>query len=295
MIHLENEKSYADIDPLNGARVVQFGIFSNQDKKSKEHRLLWDKMQKEDSGWCHGGIPILFPFAGRVWSSNKQGYYFLNGTEFPMPIHGFVHHKPWEIVEQKSSSIEMVFSSSNETRKLYPWEFELRVHWKLKETSLLYYFSIKNKGCLYPSWIKKEMPFAMGLHPYFQVNSLKEKDLQLLCQPGKQYAVTKEGRVGSLGKWDPSCSVSKKPSLILQDFHEPYVDMKLNHHPNIRVRIEMENCEQTIILWSGAKDYLCVEPWMGLPDALQNPKGLVWVKENEQQTWSGSFCGEVKF
>src|SRR6188768_93484 len=56
-----------------------------------------------------GGIPLLFPFPGRIagasYEFNGRRYQLEPGDAFGNAIHGFVFNRPWRIVEQTTSRV----------------------------------------------------------------------------------------------------------------------------------------------------------------------------------------------
>src|SRR5688500_248798 len=54
----------------------------------------------------HSGIPILFPFPGRISGTSfdfrGRSYPLEAGDAFGNAIHGFVLNRPWQVVEQSS-------------------------------------------------------------------------------------------------------------------------------------------------------------------------------------------------
>ena len=54
------------------------------------------------------GVPLLFPFPGRIagarYSFGGREYQLEPGDNFGNAIHGFVHKRPWRVVEQSAWS-----------------------------------------------------------------------------------------------------------------------------------------------------------------------------------------------
>src|SRR5262245_30988096 len=62
------------------------------------------------------GIPILFPFAGRIAGShlNYRGHAYPLGSDDGLgnAIHGFVLHRPWRVVEHGANHVTGEFHAS---------------------------------------------------------------------------------------------------------------------------------------------------------------------------------------
>ena len=80
--------------------------------------LLWaeqgfEEGTKRASG---SGIPLLFPFPGRIAGTSL----LWDGKQYPLEagdglgnaIHGFVHERPWRIIEQEQSRVVAQFQAS---------------------------------------------------------------------------------------------------------------------------------------------------------------------------------------
>jgi len=81
----------------------------------------------------HSGIPILFPFPGRIRDSayefgGKRYTLTASGMNSGNAIHGFVMNRPWEVVDQNASRVVARFHASKVEPKIleeWPADFEL--------------------------------------------------------------------------------------------------------------------------------------------------------------------------
>jgi aldose 1-epimerase len=115
------------------------------------------------------GIPILFPFPGRIPGNTFRW----EGTPYELPdldplgnaIHGFVMRRPWRVVEQTDSHVTGEFHAWRDDptlRDRWPADSIVRATYTLKNNSLEGIYRIENPG-------KTPLPFGFGLHPYFRV------------------------------------------------------------------------------------------------------------------------------
>ncbi len=133
--------------------------------------LLWaeegfETGEKRPSG---SGTPILFPFPGRL-----PGMSFpWDGKSYPLEsdgsrgngIHGFVHNRPWRVVEQSESRVVGQFQASVDAPELlerWPADFRIQAAYEVSGQSLLCELTIDN-----PS--EKSLPCGLGTHPYFRL------------------------------------------------------------------------------------------------------------------------------
>jgi aldose 1-epimerase len=116
-----------------------------------------------------GGIPLLFPFAGRIpgttftWEGKQ--YPLEPGDAFGNAIHGFALSRPWRVIERSGRRVVGQFHAWRDDPTLkarWPADFRLTATYTLAGTSLRGEYLIENP-CDTP------LPCGLGTHPYFRV------------------------------------------------------------------------------------------------------------------------------
>ncbi len=115
---------------------------------------LW---QADPTYWGRSA-PILFPIVGRL----KDDEYVVDGVTYSLPQHGFARDSVFEIVENGDGRVVLELKSNAETRKVYPYDFGLRVAYRLSENRLEITYSVTNSGT-------GPMNFSIGSHPAFNI------------------------------------------------------------------------------------------------------------------------------
>ena len=117
----------------------------------------------------HSGIPLLFPFPGRLRGShlNYHGQTYPLGSDDGLgnAIHGFVLNRPWRIVEHLPARAVGEFQASVDEPGLlrrWPADFRLVVSYEVSGSSLVCQIKVHNPG-------DSALPFALGAHPYFRL------------------------------------------------------------------------------------------------------------------------------
>ncbi|HET6883706.1 MAG TPA: aldose 1-epimerase [Pirellulales bacterium] len=117
----------------------------------------------------HSGIPILFPFPGRLRGSHLayEGHTYPLGSDDGRgnAIHGFVLNRPWRIVEMLPQRVTGEFHAAVDEPglvKRWPADFRLVVSYELKGNALTCEIDVQNPGA-------SRLPFGLGLHPYFRL------------------------------------------------------------------------------------------------------------------------------
>lgn len=257
----ESTMSWIKVCAERGAIITSFGV-------NGKELLYLDKESFYDSNAnIRGGIPILFPICGQL----KDGEYNLNGKIYFMKNHGFARISTWEIIEtniENQALIRLKLKSNEETKKTFPFDFELIFTYILKNGEL----TIKQE---YKNISAEPMPIYAGFHPYFKA---KSKNL-IYETDATQYLDYNDMEVKS---YEGAIDLNKMvESAAFIDFHRNNISFK-QEELDKKIKLEYGKEFKYIVLWSVEdKDFVCVEPWMALSGALNTGEGIVSVKSRE--------------
>lgn len=101
--------------------------------------------------------PTLFPITGRFLSDT----YYVGDRDYKMTAAGFAQNSIFDIAEQGSDFVIFKLTDNDRTRVVYPFSFELKVEYRLLDTSVNVAYSVTNKG-------KYPMPFVLGCHTAYK-------------------------------------------------------------------------------------------------------------------------------
>ena len=151
------------------------GVITNWVSDDKEILYFDEKRFMDKTKSIRGGIPILFPICGNLnTSSSVFGKDYLQLMQ-----HGFARDLNWQYhLNDSQKSLCLFLNESKETKKYYPFDFELRMEVTLKINCLKFQITIQNRS-------DTAMPINFGLHPYFNVSDFKNLDFidnPLNCQ-----------------------------------------------------------------------------------------------------------------
>ena len=133
--------------------------------------VLWsepgfEQGNKRASG---SGIPLLFPFPGRVQGSamrwDNRDYPLEPGDGRGNAIHGFVHERPWRVIAQEASRAVAEFQASTDDPQLlarWPADFRITATYEVRGTRLSANYLLENPD-------DRALPCGFGTHPYFCV------------------------------------------------------------------------------------------------------------------------------
>lgn len=259
MLHtIENEMLICTIES-NGAE-----IRSLKNKVTGEE-YIW---QINKSIWGSSS-PVLFPVIGKI----KEEKVIFNGKEYAMPKHGIVRNNNMLSFEQHgASSCAFILTSSAETLKQYPFRFSFSVEFSLIEKRLIMIYKVENRDSV-------PMSFACGGHTAYACplnENIKLSDYVIEFPTQLDLKVSKIGVSGLLshhkhdieshdGILPLSDTLFNEDALIFSDIECDWIRLrKKNDKKGIVVRF---TGYPHLALWSKpSADYVCIEPWLGLPD-----------------------------
>ncbi len=113
--------------------------------------------QGDPAVWS-GHSPILFPITGRLLSDS----YLYNGERYFLPKHGFARKSSFAIYSEDDDHATFTLSATEETKRVYPFDFLLTVDYRLSGKTLTVTNTVRNTG-------NGEMYFSFGAHPAFNI------------------------------------------------------------------------------------------------------------------------------
>lgn len=106
-----------------------------------------------------GGIPILFPICGNL----PENSYTYNGKQYTLKQHGFARDLPWQVIDQVTQNaaiFTLTLNSNDQTRAVYPFDFQVSFSYKIQGNTL----EIQQQ---YTNLSLEAMPFSFGFHHTF--------------------------------------------------------------------------------------------------------------------------------
>ena len=293
-ILLSSAGAQATILPQRGALISSLRL------GGQNHDVFWlpQGFDATASSWPGGGLPFLFPFAGRVWHQGELYRYKVGQRVYHMPLHGFSWATTWSVVEIHRDHATLELCDDENSQGIFPFKFLVRMNVALHPTALKMNVQITHKGPLADA---PTMPVAIGWHPYL---SLSAGSHQLAVPARVIHPVTAQGGAGkplaaqnTLGPGPWSLPHEQLKSLIFSELERPEAQFTLsggsqnpkdpNHRPTITISAGHPNTMRHIVTWTNEPDsFHCVEPWMSLPDAVATPTGCQWLRAGESmEAW----------
>lgn len=236
-------------------------------KSADGYEYLWQNPGK----FWNRHAPILFPVCGRL----KNQKYTYRGEEYDMALHGFVKDSIFAVATKEGGHITMTFSSNAESKKIYPFDFNVVADYELKGDKIIFTFKVTNTG-------SEPLPYMFGWHPGFNlpsgdgldindyklelgyVNELNWYPLQngpFACPESKKYPLKDNSYTLNEDE------IYKNDTMIFTG-HENKLKMRAEGHPYELDFAWSENLPY-LCIWKdefNEAKFICLEPWSALPN-----------------------------
>ena len=266
IISISNGSLTASIDTM-GAQLMSL--------RKGESEYLW----QGDSNWWPRRAPILFPIVGVLKDSKAES---AEGT-ITLARHGLARLNQFEVVEQSASSVTLKLQSTEETRKSYPYDFELKLIFSVAGDTLTQTYKVTNPANVV-------LPFTLGAHPAFNIpipgveaNSLDQYHL-LFTRSWTSYgpSITDEGLCDYATpqrlivdsdtlplSWE---LIDREKTITLEDVPDKRIMLTANAEASSKahgIQMEFEGFDY-LGIWSAAPGcpFIALEPWCGIADTV---------------------------
>ncbi|MGL4736472.1 MAG: aldose 1-epimerase family protein [Cellulosilyticaceae bacterium] len=220
--------------------------------------------------------PILFPIVGKVLDNT----YTVRNVPYQLPQHGFARDLNFTVHAQEDSHIVFKLESTEETKKVYPFDFILYVRYTLVENRLDISYHVENTD-------HQTLGFKIGAHPgfvcpLFEGEALTDyylefehpEDAKLMPLTPEGYFTHEEDRF--TGKTMPlSKELFANDALVLADFKSDWVAI-CSHKHDTRVKVSFPKFP-FLGIWAPATGapFVCIEPWFGHADYIDERQELM--------------------
>ena len=266
IISISSNSLTASIDTM-GAQLMSL--------RKGESEYLW----QGDSNWWPRRAPILFPIVGVLKDSKAES---AEGT-ISLARHGLARLNQFEVVEQSTSSVTLQLKSTEETRKAYPYDFELKLIFSVAGDTLTQTYEVTNPANVV-------LPFTLGAHPAFNIPipgveaaSLDQYHL-LFTRSWTSYgpSITDEGLCDYTTpqklivnsdtlplSWE---LIDREKTITLEDVPDRRITLAANVEASSEahgIQMDFEGFDY-LGIWSAAPGcpFVALEPWCGIADTV---------------------------
>jgi galactose mutarotase-like enzyme len=284
MITIENAVISATINP-KGAELV-----------SLIHQVSQiDYMWSADPAFWGKSSPVLFPIIGSL----KEDTFIYQDKSYHLPRHGFARERVFTVENQTEDSVTFLLKSDVTSLTVFPFSFELRLHYTLDGSQLHVKYEVKNTG-------GAEMFFSVGGHPAFKVplvagTSYEDYYLEFNnTEDLLHWPLTKEGLIEATpekllvenGRIPLTKELFYQDALVFKHLQSDGVTLKSDKTSH-QLRFDFKGFPFLGIWAAKNADFVCIEPWCGIADSanhnqqLTEKEGINRLNTNEifERTW----------
>lgn len=251
------------------------------------NELIW---QGDGIHWSEHA-PNLFPFCGKVPSDR----YSWQGKSYPMPIHGFLSASQMTPVSANDRSLVLSLTDTPASRAVYPFSFALTLRYTLTDRSLICEATVQAGDT--------PLPFSFGAHPGFALSYNKEGFERASIVFDHFDSIHRVGLTENgffTGKFSDyplaggnTLPLTPAPALGCGLFLDLPAEMRALTlcAPTLPVDLRLEFADFPYLgLWHDGGDFLCLEPWQGLPAPdspecrLEDKPATLLLAEGEQKS-----------
>lgn len=210
-----------------------------------------------------GSAPLMFPVCGGL----KDDKYTLNGKEYTLGKHGYARKKLFEVESVTDNSAVFLHKSNDETKKAFPFDYELRVIYTLSGKTLKVDYSVKNLS-------DDTMYFNIGSHEgYYTPEGIEDYDV-IFPQNETLDSYVLYGNILSNQKlpiikdqnilplYDKYFTID---AVVFKDLKSKSAMLR-NRKTGKALRIDFPD-DNYFVLWHMPNaPYICLEPWNGIHD-----------------------------
>ncbi len=255
---------------------------------------LW----RGDAKFWGGQAPVLFPFVGRL----KNDTFIANNKEYSQKQHGFFRKSNTvEILEKTDNKVTFSIKSSEEIKKVYPYDFEFRTSYELIENNIKVTHEVFNQGT-------EDLYFSLGEHPAFNCSLVNPDESYENCSLEFEYAETDATwNLNSDGLLNNTTTEVLNETQTL-DLHKDSFSNDALIFKNLKSKkISLINKKEGKLITVSFKDfpflgiwskpnapYVCLEPWLGIADninssqKIEEKEGIISLAPNKNFTASYS-------
>lgn len=227
--------------------------------------------------------PVLFPIVGRLTANE----YRFNQRKYTLPQHGFARDNDFKCILQNDTELWFELKSSEETKRVFPFEFQLIIKYTLRKEAVTCEYEVAN-----PS--EQNIYFSIGAHPGFKVpiekhERFEDYKLKLGINSELETTVLEDGLLSEKkeklplqhGELELNSKLFDKDALVFEYSQIDHVKL-ISSKSGRGVELECKGWPYFGI-WSkkGCEEFVCLEPWHGITDTsnssgeLKTKKGII--------------------
>lgn len=233
--------------------------------------------------------PVLFPICGGL----KESQYTYEGIKYSLPKHGFAEDSEFSGNRISDTCAEFVLTSNEETLKVFPFEFRLKIVFELIENKLRVTNIVENTS-------EKPMYFSIGAHEGYSCPEGIEEYKIVFDEPETLDSFILDGDLlesNSVRIIENSRELPLKydffavDALVFKNINFNKATLTKKDGTQI-VSVEFDKAKYFLLWTKPDAKYICLEPWCGIQDIvgssfeLKEKEGLIALENNSCFTFT---------
>ncbi|CDN10093.1 hypothetical protein RintRC_0184 [Richelia intracellularis] len=251
----ETSTSQIEVVPERGGIITRWRVQDKEILYLDEQRFTNPELS------IRGGIPILFPICGNL----PDNTYTYQGKQYTLKQHGFARDLPWN-VDSSGTKFVVKLNSTEQTRAVYPFDFQLIFTYKIQGNALEIHQEYTNLS-------SEPMPFSAGFHPYLAIANKNKLELDIPAQ-AYQNQITKE-----IHPFDGTFDFNvDEIDVAFKEISSPSA-AATDRERQLKLTLDSDSIFSTLVFWTvKGKEYYCLEPWTAPRNAINTGEKLTILK-----------------
>ncbi len=261
-IEIKEGELSAKVAPNNGGMIAQLTLGGRP-------VLMFDEDAIEMTPMGALGASVMFPFPGKT----KDDAYTIDGRQYRMPMHGLVKNGTFAVKKQADNALTLWCDASASQRQAnYPFDYMLEIEYKIAGASLFSTALVTNRSAA-------PMPHYLGWHPYFRATD----KAALKFEHGMAYHYNHV--TGVDGPAPEEMELSRHWDHVLHSPKSREVTL-CNRPDGYKARYILDEAHKVLVVYTGAKDAVCLEPWCALPNSINNGRFVETVQPGQTKRYT---------
>ena len=240
-----------------------------------------ERLWQGDPAFWSSRAPIMFPVCGGL----REDAYYLDGTRYEMPKHGFARYAEWAV--ERAEADRAVFLLQ-EQHPGFPFRYELRAAYRLEGASLLVSYEVR-------SCDERIFWFSVGSHEAWATPGGLEKYTVVFEQPERLAVSQLDGNLILREPVVMAENAAELPlkteyfavdALVFPGLKSRSVTLKSSVSEK-KIRVDYAGMDVLMLWTKPGADYICIEPWCNAPDyvdadmQIAHKPGMICLKPGE--------------
>lgn len=245
-----------------------------------------------DAQYWAGQAPVCFPIVGVLADGKAKAF----GKPCEMKRHGVARINPFDIFEQHKNSVTFIQKSSENTKKQFPFDYELKIKYTIVGDTVTNEYIITNTG-------SEKMPFVIGGHPAFNCPLGEDEEFEdykvVFDKPISNPCLRPDHHTGLVDvskKYDVMKGTDtlklkhnlfeENDALIFENCQAKSATLTGKNGKGIKIEFQDMN---NLLVWSavGNAPFVALEPWTGISNCsdedeiFENKRGMTVLEPDE--------------